>query len=116
MHVAAGGKGVAAEIEDGISGQLAWAVESGLPAAQGFMEIGLAVGCWGCEMRELLWGDGAYFAPAAGVDGVELSGDDCWGWRWGCGIGFVGEEAGDERALQGGGVGVGREVGEMEVV
>ena len=52
-------------------------MESGLAAAQGFVEFGAGAG----EVVFLRGGDGADFAAAAGVDGVELGGDD-GGWDW----------------------------------
>ena len=82
---------------------MARAVEGCLAAAQGFLEFGAG----GCEVLFLRGGYGADFAPAAGVDWVELGGDDC-GWEgWDSGWrGFVGEEMGGEGALEGAGVGV----------
>ena len=61
-------------------------MESGLAAAQGFVEFGAGAG----EVFFLRRGDGADFAAAAGVDGVELGGDDggCDWWD-GCGSSFV---------------------------
>ena len=59
---------------------------------------------------------GTDFATAAGVDRVELRGDDCgwdcWDGRW---RGFVGEKVGGEGALKGAGVGVAGYGGEVEV-
>ena len=78
-------------------------MESGLAAAQGFVEFGAGAG----EVVFLRGGDGADFAAAAGVDGVELGGDDGGrDWWDGCGSSFVGEQAGDEGCLEGAGVGV----------
>ena len=95
-----------------ICDELAWAVEGCLPAAQGFLEVCAG----GCEVFFLCGRYGADFAPAAGVDWVELCGDDC-GWEgWdGCWGGFVGEEVGGEGGLEGTGVGVAGWGGEVEV-
>lgn len=68
MHVAARAEPVALEVEDRVGDELAGAVEGCLAAAQGFVEFG--AGC--CEVLFLGGGHGAYFAAAAGVDGVEL--------------------------------------------
>jgi hypothetical protein len=51
-------------------------VERCLSAAQRFVEVGAGAG----EVVFLRGGYGIYFAPAAGVDWVELRGDDC-GWE-----------------------------------
>jgi hypothetical protein len=51
-------------------------VERCLSAAQRFVEVGAGAG----EVVFLRGGYGVYFAPAAGVDWVELRGDDC-GWE-----------------------------------
>lgn len=64
-------------------------------------------GAGACEVFSLLGSHGADFAPATGVDGVELGGDDC-GWEcWdGCRSSFVGEQAGDKGGLESAGMGV----------
>ena len=54
----------------------------------------------------------------AGVDGMEFGGNDCWVWR--CiigvrGVGFVGEQAGDEEGLEVGSVCIFCEVVEVEM-
>jgi len=64
---------MALEVDDGICDQLARAVEGCLAAAQGFLEF-CAGGCEVCFLRR---SDGTDFAPAAGVDWVELCGYDC---------------------------------------
>lgn len=72
-------------------------------------------------MGDLGGGEVADFASAAGVDGVELGGEDGGvGGRGGGGGGvgggaFVGEEALDEVVLESGGVGVVDYTGEAEV-
>lgn len=69
------------------------------------------------EVSDLRVAEGVGFAAAAGVDGVELEGEDCWRrGAGGGGIGFVREEARDEAFLEVGGVGVASEAGEVEVV
>ena len=94
---------MAFEVQDRVCDQLAWAVDGCLAAAEGFVDFGAGAG----EVFFLGGGYGADFAAAAGVDWVELGGDDrgwdCWD---GCGRCFVGEEAGDEGGLEGAGVGV----------
>lgn len=103
VHVALRAEGMPLQIDYRVCDELARAVEGRLAAAQGFLEFGAG----GCEVLFLCRCDGADFAAAAGVDWVELRGDDC-GWdRWdGCWRGFVGEEVGGEGALEGAGVGV----------
>ncbi len=59
----------------------------------------------------------ADLATAAGVDWMCFEGDYCWVWGGsGGGIGFVGEKCGYEAVLDSGGVGVGGEIGEGEVM
>lgn len=88
------------EAEKRVCDELSRTMERGLAAAERGLELGGAVGA---EVRGLCCGDGAYFAAAARVYGVEFGGDD--GWRRGrcglCGI-FMGEEALDELGLEGG--------------
>ena len=91
------------QVDYGVCDELARAVEGCLAAAEGFLEFCAG----GCEVFLLCSGYGSDFAPAAGVDWVELGGYDCW-WegRDGCWRGFVGEEVGGEGGLEGAGVGV----------
>lgn len=117
-NVGARGEVVPFEVDDGICDELTGPVEGGLAAAEGFIEGGLAVGSRLSEILCLVLRDIADFAAAACVDGVELCRDN--GRRWGGaggggGVGFVGEEVGDEAVLESRGVGVGRQAGEMEV-
>ena len=51
-------------------------VERCLAASQGFVKFGAGA----CEVFSLLGSHGADFAPATGVDGVKLGGDNC-GWE-----------------------------------
>jgi hypothetical protein len=84
------------EVYNGICDQLPRAVEGCLPAAKGFLEFCTG----GCEVCFLRGCDGANFAAAAGVNWVELRGDDR-GWE-GCDCcwrSFVGEKVGCESGL-----------------
>lgn len=116
MDVASGAEFVAFEIEDGVGDELAWAVESCLAAAEGFVEFCSTPWCCLGEIALLLGAECADFTPAAGVDGVELGGDYCWCLGWGgCGISFVGEELRDEVLLEFRGMCVGGDAGEVEM-
>lgn len=59
------------EVADQIRSQLPRTVECGLPAPEGFVEFGLPVGA---KVGYLRGGEGAEFAPAAGVGGRGLKG------------------------------------------
>lgn len=84
-----------------------------LPSSQRLVELRLAIGA---EIFLLRGRDGADLAAAAGVDWVELGGNDYWrGRRAGVGRSFVREEAGDEEVLDLGRVGVGDDAGEAEM-
>lgn len=52
------------EVQDQEGGELAWAVEGGLAAAEGFVEGGRVVGA---EVGDLGGGEAGDFAAAAGV-------------------------------------------------
>lgn len=117
MDPSSGRDAVPTKIKDRVCDQLARTVKSRLAASESFVEGRAAPRSFGGEIVALFGGDSADFAPAACVDWVELGGDNCR-VRWGCGggrVGFVGEEAGDKGVLQGRGVGVVSEAGEVEV-
>lgn len=91
---------MAFQVDDGVYDELAGSVKGCLPASEGLVEGGCAVGSRCGQVVDLVSGEISYFSPAAGVDGVELGCDygRLWG-RDGLGRGFVGEEVGDEGLL-----------------
>ena len=85
------------EIDDGVRDELSRAVERSLAASQRLVEFGASI-C--TEVCLLLRVYGAYFAPAAGVDGEEFG---CYNRGSGDGnvrVGFAGEEAANEDILE----------------
>lgn len=94
MHITPRAQTVPLEIQDRVRDQLARAMERRLAASQRFVEICTgAGGLDGAEEGLLSGRHGANLAPAAGVDRMELRGEES---RWvggdDGGVGFVGEE------------------------